>query len=67
MKAGRGAMHECQGFHQELERNVVRGPGRVEEAFTEKAVFLPSFEKKKHVHEADKGITGRRAQQNQTR
>lgn len=46
MKAGRGAMNECQGFHQELEPNVVRGPRRVEEAFTEKAVFLPSLEKK---------------------
>lgn len=65
MKAGRGEMNECQGFHQELEPNVVRSPRRVEEAFTEKAVFLPSFEKKEHVHEADKGITGRQAQQNQ--
>ena len=43
---------------------MVWGPRRVEEVFTEKAVFLPNLEKKEHVHEADKGVKGRRDPQN---
>lgn len=44
--------------------NPVRGPGKVEVPFTEKAVFLLNLEKKEYVHVTDKRIKGRKDQQN---
>ena len=41
---------------------LVGGPGKVEEAFTEKAVFLLNLEKKEYVDVADKRIKGRKEQ-----
>lgn len=42
----------CQGFRQELEASWGSG----------KAEFLPDLERKAYIHEANKGVQGRRGQ-----